>query len=256
MANIGTELSEWDAIFPELEKPLEEICQNVKEFNKKFCVLPRPCQIFKMFEMIHPYEVRVVFIGQSPYPGVCPATGVHYACGPAFLPDSRCKTTPVTLQQIGMELCRDMQVAKLPMPLPSLLLHWISQGVMLLNACLTIGVGSSSRNRSLRFPNVKTDCPKYLEDHSVLWEDIMHKIVHRLSNDFSRNLVFVLIGQSAWKFEKDISGTGKVIKTSHPAAKSVTAFPFVGSGVFSAVSRALGDMGETPVSWLGPSSVL
>lgn len=230
-------IREWDAIFPELEGPLEEIRHNVRDFNKKFRVLPRPCQIFMMFEMIRPYEVRVVFIGQSPYPGVCPATNVPYACGPAFLPDSRCKTTPVTLQQIGRELCRDMKVAKLPMPLPSMLLHWISQGVMLLNACLTIGVGPT--------------CPKYLEDHSVLWEDIMHKIVHRLSNDLSRDLVFVLIGHSAWKFEKDIRGTCKVFKTSHPAARSVTLLPFVGSGVFSAVSRALDEMGEAPVSWLG-----
>ena len=236
MAERSTELSEWDVIFPELEKPLEEIYNNVKKFSKTYSMLPRPCQILKMFEMIRPCEVRVVFLGESPYPGVCPATGVPYACGPAFLPDSRCKTTPLTLQQIGKELCRDMQVVKLPMPLTSLLLHWISQGVMLLNVSLTIGVGPT--------------CPRYLEDHSVLWENIMHKIIHRLSNDLSRNLVFVLIGQSAWKFEEDISCNCTVIKTSHPVARNATLLPFLGSGVFSAVSRALYNMGETSVSWL------
>ena len=46
-----------------------------------------------------------------------------------------------------------------------------------------------------------------------------------------------------------IRGTCKVFKTSHPAARSVTLLPFVGSGVFSAVSRALDEMGKAPVSW-------
>ena len=237
MEGRGAQLSEWDAIFPELEGPLGEACYNLQEFSKKFSVLPKPCQIFRIFEMIRPSKVRVVFIGQSPYPGVCPATGIPYACGPAFLPDNRCQTTPVTLHQIGRELCRDMHILRLPMPLPSMLLSWIDQGVMLLNACLTIGVGPA--------------CPRYLEDHSVLWEAIMHKIIHRLSNDLSNDPVFVLIGHSAWKFEKDISSNCTVLKTSHPAARGATSLPFVGSGVFSAVSIALESTGLTPISWLG-----
>lgn len=102
-----------------------------------------------------------------------------------------------------------------------LVLYWISQGVMLLNASLTRG----------------TDCPKYLEDHSVAWEEVMHTILVTIYRTVDP--VFVLIGKDTWKFENEGS---KMIKVSNK--------DIVGSGVFSTVSRMMIENNDLPVKWI------
>lgn len=225
-------------------------------FEQKYGLLPRLGQVLDMFRMIMPYDVRVVIIAQSPYPGYCPKAGVPYACGPAFLPSRRCATTPMTLRNIILEICRDFSLCpsrgssgfcpelrrkgkdneiqtmpKVCKP-QEMLLNWIDQGVMLLNSSLTLG----------------TNCPKYLEDHTILWQEIMQDLVCTICKKVDP--VFVFVGKDAWKFESSVLQNTRVIKVSHPVARKETSSAWYGSGVFSRVSKMMVEREEMPIKWI------
>jgi uracil DNA glycosylase len=200
-------------------------------FEQRCGFLPRLGRVLDMFRMIMPYDVRVVIIAQSPYPGCCPSTGIPYACGPAFLPSKGCATTPMTLRNIILEICRDLSTNRTKQP-QEMLLDWINQGVMLLNSSLTLG----------------TNCPKYLEDHTIMWQEIMQDLVYTICKKVDP--VFVLVGKDAWKLESSVSQSTRVIKVSHPVARKETSTPWYGSGVFSRVSKMMVERGEMPIRWI------
>ena len=198
------------------------------DFASRYDVLPLPKNLFNMFHMIRPCEVRVVMVGQSPYPGCCPSTGIPYAWGPAFLPGPGCTTVPATLANMMRELHRDCGHRITSSP-TEIVLSWIEQGVLLLNSSLTLGV----------------NCPDYLRSHALMWEEIMTDLLYKISKELDP--VFVLVGSDAWKFESCISSC--VIKTSHPVARKETSTPWIGSGVFSKISEAMILKDELPVKW-------
>jgi uracil-DNA glycosylase len=228
-------INEWRRLVLESDR-MSLVLNDVNKFADRYTVIPHKNDIFNMFRMLYPYEVRVVIVAQSPYPGSCPNTQVPYACGPALLPAFGCTTTPVTLRKVVAEACRDLCKTTTKSP-RDLVLYWISQGVMLLNASLTLG----------------KDCPKYLEDHSVTWEEVMHDIVSTIST--TTNPVFLLVGKDAWKFENSIQANS-AIKVSHPAARMDTVRThdalgsWMGSGVFSKISQAMIEKGEVPIKWI------
>ncbi len=208
---------------------------DIDTFIDKYTIVPTKSDIFNMFRMLRPEKVRVVMVAQSPYPGCCPATRTQYACGPAFVPAPGCVTTPATLRNIVAEVCRDMSASSLQCNPRDMLLDWVGQGVLLLNSSLTLGVG----------------CPKYLEDHSVLWEEPMRAILTSIADVV--HPVFVLVGKDAWKYENCLT---RVVKVSHPVAsnyrKDVVSFPWIGSSVFSQVSRMMIENGDVPIKWTKP----
>lgn len=221
-------IQEWRKLVLESDRMLQ-VLVDLDNFACKYTVIPDRCTIFEAFRMLRPRDVKVVMVAQSPYPGCCPATGVPYACGPAFMPASGCMTTPATLKNIVTELCRDMSRKTVVSPRDTLF-DWIKQGVLLLNSSLTLGKG----------------CPKYLENHSVLWEEVMRDILHTIQSE--TNPIFVLIGKDAWKFETSVS---RVIKVSHPVASNYARDHdgWSGSSVFSSISRMMVENGDVPVKF-------
>lgn len=206
---------------------------DINKFSENYCVIPEKNNIFNMFRMIYPSQVKVVMVGQSPYPGYCPVTHVPYAFGPAFLPNPECVSTPMTLKKIILEVYRDLYgsyTASLGHP-NKILINWINQGVMLLNASFTIG----------------KDCPKYLEDHSLLWAEVVRNILSTISKEL--NPVFVLIGKEAWNLEECILSSPRIL-VSHPVARKDTSTPWEGSNVFSRISQMLKDKQVEPIKWL------
>ena len=223
-------ITEWIEIVPAMSSDrMSLVLESIGEFASKYTLLPPSEDVFNMFRMIYPDEVKVVFVGQSPYPGCCPVAQTPYACGPAFMPTPGCVTTPATLKNIVSEVCRDF--GKSPMiPSGDMLNEWINQGTMLLNSSLTMGSG----------------CPKYLEDHSVTWEEVMRDILSAIYKKLDP--VFVLVGKDAWKFETCLGND--VIKVSHPVARKETSTPWMKSSVFSNVSKMLVIKELTPIKWV------
>ena len=204
---------------------LEIILSVLRIFIKQYDIVPEQKHVLNTFRMIAPSHVKVVFLGESPYPGRCPATGVLYACGPAFMLNPDCATTPVLLLRLLNELRRDLGITRLMVPSNQLLKDWVQQGVLLLNASLTLGAGG---------------CPKHLQDHSLLWKEFMCTLVNNLSCHFDP--IFVLIGTQAWHFEQFI--TSPVIKVCNPDNDM-----FLGCGVFQKVSAQMCARGHAPIDW-------
>lgn len=216
-------LSRWSVLNDER---IQIALQDLERFREKYGILPEKKDVFNMFRMIYPEDVKVVFVGQSPYPGACPVTRMSYAYGPAFLPAPGCKTTPATLKNIMSEMCRDTGHNRITKPPRDILFNWIDQGVMLLNASLTLG-----------------RCPSYLQDHSILWEEPMYDILTSIAD--LTDPVFVLVGKDAWKFNV----SSRTIKVSHPVARKDTDTPWYGSSVFSQISKLLVEKDQMPIKW-------
>jgi uracil DNA glycosylase len=223
----------WKELLPVLfSERMYTALRDLEVFDSRYGVLPKLESAMDMFRMVLPQDVRVVFVAQSPYPGSCPVTGVPYACGPAFLPAAECVTTPATLRNVMSEVHRDLYPMVAPGNPRDTLLNWISQGVMLLNSSLTLGTG----------------CPKYLEDHSVVWEEIMGDILCTMCSKIDP--VFVLVGKDAWRLESSLPQSALTVKVSHPVARAKTSTPWLGSGVFSRVSEMMVQRGGVPINWL------
>lgn len=156
-------------------------------------------------------SIKVVILGQDPYPNV------EHACGLAFSTPS--KKLPPSLKNIYKELNDDGFVA----PSHGCLDSWSNQGVMLLNTILTIG------NK---------------ESHSKIgWEEITDQIICAIPSD----VIFVLWGKIAQK-KKKLLNTKYIIESAHPSPFSATR-GFFGSKPFSTINSMLTEMGKEPINW-------
>ena len=219
-------ITEWIKLIPAMSSDrMSIVLESTETFASKYTLFPNEKDVFNMFRMIYPGEVKVVFVSQSPYQGCCPVTQIPYACGPAFMTTPGCVTTPATLKNIVSEVCRDFGKS-ITIPPNNMLNEWVNQGTMLLNSSLTLG----------------SNCPKYLEDHSVTWEEVMRQILSTIYEKLDP--IFILVGRDAWKFETCLGND--VIKVSHPVARN----EWMKSGVFSKISKMLVNKELTPIRWV------
>ena len=158
-------------------------------------------------------SIKVVILGQDPYPNA------EHACGLAFSTPS--KKLPPSLKNIYKELHNDGFVA----PSHGCLDSWSSQGVMLLNTILTIGESDFKSHQKMG------------------WEEITDEIIHSIPSD----VIFVLWGKIAQK-KKKILNTEYIIESAHPSPLSASK-GFFGSKPFSTINRMLIEMGKEPINW-------
>ncbi len=174
-----------------------------------------------------PYErVRVLLLGQDPYHDDGQAHGLSFSVRPGIKP-------PPSLVNIFKELCNDQGCC---IPDNGYLVPWAEQGVLLLNAVLTVRAHSpnSHKNRG--------------------WEQYTNAII-RAVNAKSTPVIFVLWGSYAQKKRALIDKTRHlVIQSAHPSPLSARN-GFFGSRPFSKINAALIARGEAPIDWQLPDSV-
>lgn len=167
--------------------------------NVKFT--PKIDEIFYMFTALSLKDIKVVIMGQDPYPGKCPITGIDYACGPAFKISDKVKTCPQSLKNLFTEFKTDvLKKSSVSVTLDYIkkhVKHWINQGVFLTNASLTRGTEGN-----------------YLDDHKMFWMNFTISFIKSV-----RNCPIVLLGSESWKFEKFVDESVKVLKFYHPASR-------------------------------------
>jgi uracil-DNA glycosylase len=197
---------------------------DLKEFlveeKKKYRVFPPGPLIFNAFNHTPFGSVKVVFIGQDPYHGVGQAHGLCFS-----VPEGVAK--PPSLENIFKELQSDLGI---PVSNHGNLIKWAGQGVLLLNATLTVRENQAGSHQNKG------------------WETFTDAVISKLSEQ-KENLVFVLWGNYAIA-KKILIDTTKhhVLTAAHPSPFS--AFKgFFGCRHFSRINELLLKSGAEPIDW-------
>lgn len=192
----------------------------VKNEYKTTKVYPPPAQIFRSFDECPFDQVKVVIIGQDPYHGPGQAHGLCFSVNEGV-------PFPPSLQNIFKEIAADVGS---PMPHNGDLIRWVKQGVLLLNATLTVRAGQAGSHQGKG------------------WEKFTDAAIRALS-DQREHVVFLLWGRYAQQKEALIDGTKHLIlKTVHPSPLSAYAGWF-GSKHFSKANAYLVAQGKEPIQW-------
>ncbi|MDW8244290.1 MAG: uracil-DNA glycosylase [Thermogemmata sp.] len=193
---------------------------------RQHTVYPPAADIFTAFRYTPLAQVRVVLVGQDPYPGAGQAHGLAFSVRPGV-------PLPASLRNIFRELHSDLGIAPAA---HGCLVPWARQGVLLLNACLTVRAGQP------------------LSHTGRGWEQFTHAVL-TLLNQLPRRLVFLLWGQAAQKTAACIDPHRHVLLTAaHPSPLSAH-HGFFGSRPFSRTNAALQHSGSPPIDWQLPPLV-
>jgi len=174
-----------------------------------------------------PFEqAKVVVLGQDPYHGPGQAHGLSFSVPPGV-------PVPPSLDNIFKELQRDLGVAR---PAHGCLLPWARQGVLLLNAVLTVEEGRAGAHQGKG------------------WEGFTDHVVDVLNRE-REGLVFLLWGSYAQAKGKRIdTDRHRVLRAPHPSPLSAHR-GFIGCGHFSAANAYLARRGHAPIDWALPPAV-
>lgn len=179
-------------------------------------ILPDKKFVFRALEL-SPENVKVIIVGQDPYPNVTDAIGLAFAVSP------RKSGLPGSLMNIQKEILTDIGVTETA---DGDLSRWADQGVMLLNRVLTVTAGESASHAALG------------------WQEITHSIVEYCA---ANGAVGILWGNSARELSA-LFQEGRLVEGVHPSPLSAHR-GFLGSKPFSKVNEILISKNVAPVRW-------
>lgn len=211
----------WKSVLSAVENKLAELSVTLAE--KDF--IPRKCDIWKALELTPIEKVRVVILGQDPYPTPGNAHGL------AFSVERGVKPLPASLKNIYKEIGSDLGV---DLPTHGCLESWAKQGVLLLNTVLTVEAGAPQSHAKIG------------------WETVTDEIMRAVCLQ-NRGAIFVLWGKSAQAKKKLIGGIGcgefRIIESAHPSPLSART-GFFGSKPFSTINGWLKTAGGAEINWI------
>lgn len=220
MVNIG---NTWDSILKddfESDNYKRLRAFLVNEYRTK-SILPDSSDIYKALVLTPPEKVKVVLLGQDPYPSKENAMGLAFSVKDNV-------PLPKSLINIYKEMETDLDVEPLP---NGDLTPWAKQGVLLLNSSLTVREGQSASHSNIG------------------WDVITDNIIYKISR-FKKHIVFILWGRFARNKKPLISESGEhlILESAHPSPLSATS-GFFGSHPFSKTNAFLLSHSESPIIW-------
>jgi uracil-DNA glycosylase len=179
-------------------------------------ITPGLDQVMRAFEL--PVQnVRVLMLGQDPYPAQGMACGLAFAHAPGT-------PVPQSLRNLMKELKTDLpEVSN-----SGDIVKWVDQGVLLLNSALTTQVGLSG-------------------EHQDNWRNFIEVVVAELDRFLAGKLICLSLGAKANKLSQFIE-QGSVVSAPHPSPLSAHR-GFFGSKIYSRVNKFLCDQGQDPIDW-------
>lgn len=190
------------------------------EYQDKTCYPPKE-QIFAAFSHCSFAAIKVVIIGQDPYHGPGQANGLSFSVNDGV-------SFPPSLRNIFKEIETDLQQ---PIPISGNLESWAKQGVLLLNACLTVerSKPGSHQNRG--------------------WETFTDTVIQSISAH-KENIVFLLWGGFAKTKSKLIDTTKHhILSSGHPSPMSANRGYWFGNKHFSTTNSLLKSKGIPEINW-------
>ena len=207
---------------PEFDQPyFEQLVQFVKREYQQHTCYPKGQDIFAAFDHCPFYDTKVVVIGQDPYHGPNHANGLCFSVKDGV-------PHPPSLVNIFKEIKTDVEK---PYPKSGNLERWAQQGVLLLNATLTVRAHQAGSHQNKG------------------WEKFTDAVIKTISSQME-GIVFLLWGGFAKKKISLIDKTKHHILTSgHPSPLSANRGLWFGNQHFSKTNDLLGHMGKTLISW-------
>ena len=193
---------------------------------------PKPLQALALTALD---DVKVVILGQDPYHGQGQANGLAFSVNPGM-------KVPPSLRNIFKELKQDSQLVKYQPPVNGCLVRWARQGVLLINSCMTVGLGKPNSHANFG------------------WEALAYLILKKIT-ERNRPVVFLLWGKNAQARGDLILGEALrcakstkntlVMRASHPSPFSANKgmSSFIGCGHFGTTNLFLDGRGLTPIRW-------
>lgn len=205
-----------------IEKQLEETLKRIVQCanEKQTRIFPPEHQIFRAFELLTPNDIKIVILGQDPYPTFGHANGLAFSVNPTVKP------LPKSLQNIYKELSHeypDFQAKN-----GGDLTYWAKQGVLLLNTVLTVEEGKPGSHFKLG------------------WEEFTDLVIKKLGEN--EGVIFVLWGKHAEKKEKLIKHKSFIFKTPHPSPLSAYR-GFFDSNLFLQINEVLRNQNKNTIEW-------
>ncbi|MUP45689.1 uracil-DNA glycosylase [Gramella sp. BOM4] len=199
-------------------KQLREFVKN--EYKRHTCYPPGE-EIFAAFDHSTFQNTRVVILGQDPYHGPNQANGLCFSVRDGI-------QYPPSLLNIFKEIEQDLGKS---LPNTGNLERWADQGVLLLNATLTVRAHVAGSHQKMG------------------WEKFTDKVI-RLISEHKEHVVFMLWGGYAKKKSKLIDESKHLILTSgHPSPLSANRGYWFGNGHFSKANEYLAEKGKKPIDW-------
>jgi uracil-DNA glycosylase len=211
----------WQArLWPELEKPyFAKLRDFVDQERRRATVHPPEDEVFTALELTTYEQVKVMILGQDPYHGPGQAHGLAFSVRPGV-------GKPPSLANIFKELKAEMGC---PIPGHGSLVSWARQGVLLLNAVLTVREGEPNSHKGKG------------------WEKFTDAAIRAVA-ERPDPVVFVLWGGYAAKKEALIGPPHYVHRSAHPSPLSARR-GFFGSKPFTTINRELERAGKPSVEW-------
>ena len=193
----------------------------VKTEYQKYTCYPKGSQIFAAFNHCDFKDLKVVIIGQDPYHGVGQANGLCFSVNDGV-------ARPPSLINIFKELQSDIDK---PVPNTGNLECWANQGVLLLNATLTVRAHQAGSHQNKG------------------WERFTDAVIHNISDE-KEGVVFLLWGGYAKRKGQKIDRSKHLVLTSgHPSPLSANRGFWFGNKHFSKTNNYLIQKGKTPINW-------
>lgn len=214
--------NDWqDLLKDEFQKDYyKEIRKKLVYEYKHYKIYPDMFDIFNALHYTSYEDTKICIIGQDPYHGAGQAHGLSFSVRKGVAP-------PPSLLNIFKELEDDLGIKR---PTTGCLEPWARQGVLLLNAVLTVRANHAASHRNLG------------------WEQFTDKIISLL-NEREKPLVFILWGNFAISKKKLITNPNHLVLTSpHPSPLSASR-GFFGSKPFSKANKFLIEAGQTPIDF-------
>jgi uracil-DNA glycosylase len=219
----------WRGLFSKTysEGDFATLIAEVDQRYERETVFPAKENVFRALEMVSPEAVKIVVVGQDPYPTPGNAHGLSFSV-------DRTAKIPASLKTIFAELERSIE--GWVKPTSGDLQAWASQGVLLLNSILTV------RSR------------EPLSHAGIGWEKFTRAVLQH-AQDRASFIIFILWGAKAAAIADPIVDTSKhfVLRGSHPSRMAQNQMPperkFVGNAHFIEANRLLILKGREPIDW-------
>ncbi len=215
----------WEKVFQDCMEDFEEISRILQEQEQTYGLwFPLKKNLFRAFSLTALQEVKVVLVGQDPYPQY-DSNGEPRPTGCSFSV-KKDDQIPGSLKNIFLELAQEYPDFQYPHH--GCLDTWCRQGVLLLNKCLTVR-------------------PNEPGSHESIWDAFLIRVLDAISQ-VRPKCIYIILGKEAQKIKRYLGEKSIKLEAGHPSGRNVKG-GFLGCDIFKKCNDHLIDMGDRPVNW-------